>query len=131
MPRRYTSAPMQALRRRLQRVTWIALVAMLGLALAPTLSRAFAATAGFDPWAELCSTVGSKTAGGEPRDAVAMPDHCPLCSHLAEAPMLPTPDVAALPSPDGADYLPALFAHSPRPLFAWAAAQARAPPSVS
>lgn len=127
---------MQALRRRLQRVTWIALLAMLGLALAPTLSRAFAATAGFDPWAELCSTVGSKAAGGEngdagKRDAVAMPDHCPLCSHVAEAPMLPAPDVAELPALDGADYLPALYAHSPRPLFAWAAAQARAPPSAS
>lgn len=127
---------MQALRRRLHRVTWIALVAMLGLALAPTLSRAFADSTGFDPWAELCSSVGKKaigSGGGEAGkgDAVAMPDHCPLCSHLAEAPLLPAPDATAMPSPDGADFVPALFAHSPRPLFAWAAAQARAPPSAS
>jgi len=124
---------MQALRRRLQRVTWIALLAMLGLALAPTLSRAFAGPGGFDPWAELCSSVGKQTGGGseESRAGVAMPDHCPLCGHLADAPMLPTADASGLPSPDGADHVPALFTHSPRPLFAWAAAQARAPPAAS
>ena len=138
---------MQSLRSCLRRWSWIALLAMLGIALAPTVSHALAANGPANPFTEICSVAGrlqSLPAGlaASPVDLAANPqgspldgagghpmDHCPLCSGAGGQPALPVTDPAALPVADGADFVAALFAQSPRPLFAWAAAQARAPPS--
>lgn len=117
----------------------IALIAMLGLALVPTLSRAMNPSTGTGPWSEICSTVGARflapadTAAGAPADAplsssAAHMEHCPLCAQFSPVMGLPPADPATLPAPAGADHLPALYTQSPRPLFAWAAVQARAPP---
>lgn len=75
---------------------------MLGLALAPTVSHALAASGPGNPWAAICSVADGKVVVAESAGALVV---------------------------DGADFLPALYAQSPSPLFAWAASQPRAPPA--
>lgn len=126
---------MQTIRRLFRRATWLAIFAMLGLALAPAVSHALAGGGPGNPWAEICSVAGGKLvvsdASGEQAGAGAHLGHCPLCGHLGHAPALPTAEAADAPNPDGADFLPAPFAQAPSPPFAWAAAQPRAPPASS
>jgi hypothetical protein len=128
----------QDLRRHLRQITFIALFAMFGLALAPTVSHALASSGPGNPWAEICSAAsgqlpvsGSNEGGPASAAGGAHLDHCPLCCQLGAAPVLPSADPAELPLLDRGDFVPALFAQSPRPLFAWAAPQSRAPPSAS
>ncbi len=125
--------PVQTLRRLFRQATWLALVAMLGLALAPTVSHALAASGPGNPWAEICSVAGGKMvvadAAGVQADAGAHLGHCPLCGQIGNAPPLPVAESAGMLLVAGADFRPALFAQSPTPLFAWAAAQPRAPPA--
>jgi hypothetical protein len=126
----------QAIRRLFRQATWLAIFAMLGLALAPTVSHALAASGPGNPWAEICSVAGGKVvvanasgAAGSQAEAGTHLGHCPLCGQLGSAPALPVAESAGTLAPTGADFLPALFAQSPSPLFAWAAAQPRAPPA--
>lgn len=58
-------------------------------------------------------------------------EHCPFC--FTHAGSFGTPPSAEFTAPllIGAAIQPTLFLHSPRPLFSWAAAQARAPPAFS
>lgn len=126
--------PVQLVRRLFRRATWLALVAMLGLALAPTLSHALAASNSGDPWSEICSMGGAKMApvqadAGQAADAGAHLGHCPLCGQIGDAPTLPSAEYLPV-RVDGATHRPALFLHAPRTLFAWVAAQPRAPPSL-
>ncbi len=109
---------------------------MLGLALAPTVSHALAASSPGNPWAEICSVAGGKVvvadaagATGSQAEAGTHLGHCPLCGQIGSAPALPVAESAASFAIAGADLLPALFAQSPSPLFAWAAARPRAPPA--
>ncbi len=127
---------MQSIRRLFRPATWFAIFAMLGLALAPTVSHALAASGPGNPWAEVCSVAGGKGvvadaagANGSQTDAGSHLGHCPLCGQLGSAPALPVAGSAGALVIAGADVLPALFARSPSPLFAWAAAQPRAPPA--
>ncbi|MFT3664133.1 DUF2946 family protein [Piscinibacter sp.] len=123
---------MHLVRRLFRRATWLALVAMLGLALAPTLSQAVAASQAGDPWAEICSMGGatmtaSPAGAGQAGADGAHLGHCPLCGQVGDTPMLPGAEYQPV-QVDGATQRPALFLHAPRTLFAWAAARARAPP---
>lgn len=128
-------------RSRLRLFAWIALWAAMALALVPSVSRALANSGGsdsFNRWATICSTSG----GPQPHlAALALDDshrpahagslhldHCPLCAVAATA-LLPPAAAAALQVPARADFMPALFRHAPRPLFAWRSAQPRGPPS--
>lgn len=87
---------MSSLRRRLRRLTALALLALFGWTLLPTLSAAFAGAGG--PWGEICSagalTRVSATGGGAdlPAPAGASGSHCPLCNLPATLP--PAPDAA-------------------------------------
>lgn len=117
------------IRRHLRRFTGFAIFAMLVLAFAPGVTQARNGLASGSPWSEVCSASGAgPSAPGE--HAVHL-EHCPLCCQLAAAPMLPVAEPDPLPSVDGADDLPALFALAPRPLHAWAAAPSRGPPAAS
>ena len=116
-------------------LAWIAFVAIFAIALVPTVSRWLAAAQGGSAWAEICTPQGPKAlAVGEaeqpqPAQSVTLHlDHCALCG-LAGHAMAPPPMVAAATQVKPLTEQPALFLHAPRPLFAWAAAQARAPPS--
>ena len=58
-------------------------------------------------------------------------EHCALCC-LAASPMgMPPATVAVVPVPDGAAFVAARFLAGSHTLFAWASAQARAPPALS
>jgi hypothetical protein len=122
----------QHIRHRLRLFTWLALVAMLGLALAPSVSHALSAQHTSNPWTEICSSSSSNS--GEPAGsggAAMHLGHCALCSVAASAiGMPPAPIVVPLPSAGGR-HLPTLFLAAAHSLFAWSPPQARAPPLFS
>jgi hypothetical protein len=118
------------LRHRLRLFTWLALVAMLGLALAPSVSHALSAQQQSNPWTEICTT---SSTGGQPDQGTAAMrlEHCAMCAVAAHALGMPPAPVAVLPTPDGAAHVPALFLDASHSLFAWSPPQARAPPLFS
>lgn len=111
------------------RALWahIALAMMVMAFAAPTVSRVLhAVQAQTSPWGQICSA--DAPAGGESGHGTASLEHCPLCvlQHSASA---PPPAALSLPLPSALGQLqPRLFLQAPRPLFAWSAAQPRAPP---
>ena len=120
--------------------TWLALVAMLALALLPTVSHALAFARGGSAWAEVCTPQGMRLVSvdasqavdtGAPVQSAGHLEQCPLCALGADLPALPPALPDALPLPLGAAEMPALFLHAPRTLFAWRSAQPRGPPSFS
>jgi hypothetical protein len=119
-----------SLRRRLHLFTWLALAAMLGLALAPSVSHALNAQQASNPFTAICS---ASNTGGQPADggAAMRLEHCAMCVVAASAMGMPPAPVAVLPVSEGAAYIPSLFLDAPRPLFAWRPPQARAPPTFS
>ena len=140
---------MNALRHHLRPLSWIALVAILALALLPTLSqaRAHAQAQGAGGWAEVCTPQGPKriavdadgkladtvidtTADDTPSGAAHL-QHCPLCALSLDLPVLPPAAPAALPLALASDAPPAAFLHAPRTLHAWRSAQPRGPPAAA
>ncbi|WP_034294489.1 DUF2946 domain-containing protein [Herbaspirillum sp. RV1423] len=126
---------------RLTITTWAAILAMLMMALAPSISHALSASAqdrsGGAFWMEICSAFGKSpsaaAASGFPdsSEPKSLSASCPYCLMHADA-TLPPHDVAA----GGAIllisyFLPGLFYCSPQPLFAWTVASSRAPPTRS
>jgi hypothetical protein len=130
-------ATMQLHRVRLGWITWVASLAILLSALAPTVSRWLATSrAAFLPSMEVCVTreglpsiLVFKQAPDDSPGKMKM-DHCPLCvlhaDHLGLPPASLT--MAHMVFPKGT--VPALFLNAPTPLHVWATAQARAPPVV-
>jgi hypothetical protein len=127
-----------ALRRQLRRLTWIALTVMLALALMPTLSHALSFARGApSALSEVCTPQGARLVAlndqaPEPGPAAfGHLDHCPFCSlHGAALGMPPATPGHIEPAALG-HAVPPLFLAAPRPLFAWSAAQPRAPPAFS
>lgn len=128
---------MQLFRHHVRRLAWIALIAILGLSLAPTVSHALAGSMGQSPWTEVCTPDGPKvladagTGDESPGRASGHLEHCPLCALGGTTPVLPTQLAPMLPTPDLGATLPSLYLQAARTLFAWRPAQARAPPSLS
>ena len=125
-----------ALRRR--NIAWLALVAMLALALLPTVSHALAfAQGGKSAWAEICTPQGMKVVavesapGDEGTSVAAHLEHCPYCAQAATTLGMPPAPAAVAALALAAIEPPASFLNAPRTLFAWAAAQPRAPPFLS
>jgi hypothetical protein len=130
------------LRHLLRRLSWIALLAIFGLALAPTISHALAAASGQSAYTEICTPQGTRLVALDDAGGLQQPvgpaspslghmDHCPLCGLAGHAPALAPAVSIWLPDPGLRHTLPRLFLQAPRPLFAWAPAQARAPPHRS
>jgi hypothetical protein len=119
-------------------ISWIACTAMLMGALAPAISHAALrdVPAG---WVEICSVTGAKfvravEGGTRSQEPVESPvshamQHCPYCALHAPLTGLPPAQPAGLRLLALGFEQPALFLQSPRPLFAWASAQPRAPPA--
>lgn len=116
---------------------WIACIAMLFAALAPSISHALSASRG-ETWTQICSPGGTKLI--KVIDGVAVTadpaeqhsshlKHCPLCAVHADSTALPPGAAVAIPLLETADVVPYLFLRSPRPLPVWTSAQARAPPA--
>ena len=126
------------LRRHLQLLTWIALVAILALAVLPSVSRALSFVRGDSSFAEVCTPQGARLvalmeqegSGQQPAAHGLHLEHCPLCSLSFDAPLLPAVQVnSTLLFASAAP--PALFLQAPRTLFAWHSVQARGPPATS
>ncbi|MDY7579618.1 DUF2946 domain-containing protein [Herbaspirillum sp. RTI4] len=120
----------------------IASLAILMASLVPTIHSALAASSPdqFSSLTEICSVQGIKylTPAGDvvkdsaPPKGSAHFEHCAFCCASPAGPgLLPPVGTMPLPLVSGALVLPPLFLHSPRPLFAWHVAQARAPPVLS
>lgn len=132
------SRPMKSSRSTFQIAAWIASLAMLLAALAPTVSHALAASAKEGSlWTEICTAAGIKLVksddgaqdkqGGKNRQIASM-EHCPYCLPQGAMPGLPAAPLSTLPAASGNHSRPILYYHAPRPLFVWASAQSRAPP---
>ena len=131
------SPAVNAARRHLPSLAWIALLAMLLLALLPTLSRAMAVAQGESAvWAEICTAQGMKRVAldsqtsdpAAPEAAGGHLDHCPFCSLCAQAVGMPPAPLVVRDVSATAEHVPPLFLQAPRTLFAWRRAQPRAPP---
>ncbi len=133
-------------------ISWLAALAILLSALAPTLSYAMPGKPDLR-FAEICSASGH-TYSADPAltvlqggklpasdlqqsqpgqghsDAMAM-QHCPYCLNHASAHGVPLPSEFLLAAPQLSYSLPSLYYQSPAPLFAWASASPRAPPYTS
>jgi len=112
--------------------SWIAILAMLMVALAPAISQALGA-AGQRAGIEVCSSSGPRWVESDPGPAEPAPhlvfEHCPYCSLHVDS-MLPLP--AAAPSALALrlrDALPLAFLAAPHRLYAWVSAQPRGPPA--
>jgi hypothetical protein len=115
---------------------WIALCAIVFAAVAPSVSRALAAS-GDAMWVEVCTSDGLKRvaldAGSSktPPAAHAGAD-CPFCRLQAHVPVIPAPDYTLLfLNPDRPVAIPRLTEASCRSAIARGLALSRAPPSCS
>ena len=124
----------------LRRTTFIALIAMLMLALAPTVSKVIAAERATSNVVEVCTTEGTKWLPASELGQTASDGHdqgssslhgsdCPYCS-LQTAKFVATGAQSSATTPM-VSLLPPLFYQAPKPLFAWAHSRSRAPPSAS
>lgn len=120
--------------------TWIAILAMLMTALAPTLSHALSAWRGTEAnRIDICTVADDKslTSNGvgqpdkpAPKEGGGAPSmDCAYCLMQSDNVALPPSWPDAMLSVDAGDCMPALFYQSANPLFAWVVAQPRAPPA--
>lgn len=143
MVRRPWAAAIKLLRMRFDRASraltsWIAVLAILMTALAPSISHAMGAKNGAS-LIEVCTSLGAKWVqpDGSSTDQAPASDgvhpfvHCPYCSLHADAMAIPAAPVGSALAISLSGLLPAAFLAAPRTLSAWATAQPRAPPQFS
>ena len=112
---------------------WIAMLAVLFSALAPTVSHALAPSTP-SVLLEMCTVNGVKAVdGGKPAPSKSMAgmEHCAYCLTHAVSPALLPPAVAGFAVIGGHDLYPPLFYSAPQPLHTWSAAKPRGPPACS
>ena len=118
---------------------WIAMLAILFSALAPSVSHALAARGSSDGFVEICTVNGVELVSlvtGERQKPVKDAlfhhmEHCAFCAtHGGTFALLP-PVALTLAVVGGHDLFPSLFYLAPTPLFAWSAAQPRGPPALA
>lgn len=107
---------------------WIAMLAVLFAALAPTVSHALASTTAA-ALAEMC-TVDSGTKKA-PTNVMHGMEHCAYCAMQASTPALPPQPLHGFAIIGGHDVYPPLFYTAPQPLHPWRAASPRGPPALS
>lgn len=118
---------------------WLAGLAMLFGALAPSIARATSARHD-GVWTQICSASGTRlvkvsladaAAQGAPDDGgapAAHGEHCPFCGTHAASYALPPDGGFSVPVIDDSQYFTFLFVPAPRPPSRWIKAQSRAPP---
>jgi len=119
-------------------IHWIAILAVLMSALAPTISQAIALNeSGKGFVMQICSASGAKITqvigdnSSVPADQSATTDsHCPYCV-VQGAYVLPSVATFNFAVPQTVSLYPSLFYQSPKPLFVWGSSPARAPPALS
>ena len=123
----------------LRRTSFIALLAMVTLALAPAVSKVVAAERVDSNLVEVCITEGTKwlpaselgqaALAGHDQGPSSVHDHdgdCPYCS-LQTTKFLSSV-IQSCTTTKSVALLPPLFYQAPKPLFAWAHSRSRAPP---
>ncbi|KAB8046506.1 DUF2946 domain-containing protein [Janthinobacterium rivuli] len=120
-------------------VLWIACIAILLAALAPTVSRALTVASGLSvPSLEICSVAGGMTmlpatlstdAPDTSKGGMRMGD-CPCCSMHAATLDIPPTTLVLASGEILTGLLPLLFYQSATPLFAWTPVQPRGPPAA-
>ena len=123
----------------LRRVSFVALVAMLMVVFAPTVSKVIAAERAGSNFVEVCTTEGTKwvalseiqqaSPAGQQHEPASAHDHggdCPYCS-LQTAKVLATA-TQSFATTSVVSLFPPLFYQASKPLFAWAHSRSRAPP---
>lgn len=112
---------------------WIAVLAVLFNALAPTVSHALQRAAGAVAQADICTAPGMAATAmpGRSAPAKSMKDmtDCGYCATHAGSFGLPPPAGFALAVPGPHAFHPFLFYCAPYPLPVWTAPQSRAPPA--
>ncbi|WP_426074252.1 DUF2946 domain-containing protein [Janthinobacterium sp. DSP2-3-3] len=117
---------------------WLALLAVLFAALAPSISHALAAHSSSETPSvllQICTVAGLKTApaGDAERQPSIDPvvhafEHCPYCfTHAGSFALLSTSDLS-LSIPSARAVFPPLFYRAPRTLFVWSSGNPRGPP---
>ncbi|CAM8647120.1 Protein of unknown function DUF2946 [Burkholderiales bacterium] len=126
----------------LRRTSFLALLAMVMLALAPMVSKVIAAERIDSNLVEVCTTEGTKwlsaselgqvgSVGHDQRPS-SLHDHggnCPYCN--LQATKFLSSVVQTCSSTKPVVLVPPLFYQAPKPLFVWALQPARAPPHIS
>ena len=111
---------------------WLAAWAILLGALAPTVTHWLTQLQASNtlPGATICSSSAHQSTRhkGTRPDSSASGQHCGFCLPHDGGQGLPPVVAQALPLMEHRAAEPSLFLHAPRPLFAWASAQPRAPP---
>ena len=118
--------------------SWIAVLAILMAALAPSISHALGAKNGAS-LIEVCTALGGKWVQPDGSSTDQAPasggvhpfEHCPYCSLHANDIAIPVAPVVPAPEISSSDLLPTAFLAAPRTLYAWVRAQPRAPPQFS
>ncbi len=119
--------------------TWIAALAILFSALAPSISHALSMSRGDSALSAICSAAGVKQLPAFAADTSHKPvkdvkhnmEHCPYCAtHGGSFALLP-PVPITFAVVGGHDLFPCLYYQAPSPLFVWSAAQPRGPPTIS
>jgi hypothetical protein len=115
---------------------WIAALAILLAALAPSLSHALGSAKG-SSWIEVCTAQGSKWIEEGADHTPPAPtaghafEHCPFCSiHAPALGLPPSAEIAPLPIEGHGEFPPAFYT-APRTPHAWVSARPRAPPQLS
>lgn len=107
---------------------WIAMLAVLFAALAPTVSHALAASTS-SVLSEMCSVDGPTKKA--PSNTMHGMEHCPYCATHGGAPALEPPALSGFAVIGGHDFYPPLFYTAPQPLHTWSVASPRGPPALS
>jgi hypothetical protein len=117
---------------------WIAILAILFSALAPTFSHALAAANVAGSTMEVCTANGYKVVqipgaedGKIPSTVKHGMEHCAFCATHGGPFAPPASSSLIFPIDAGRDSYPPLFYAAPRALHAWSAANPRAPPAVA
>ncbi len=126
----------------LRRISSLALVTMVMVVFAPTISKVVASERVGSDLVEVCTVEGMKwvsvseiqqtSSVGQQHEPASAHDHageCPYCS-LQTTKFLSVASQSFATSPV-VSLLPPLFYQASKPLFAWAHARSRAPPSAS
>src|SRR5690606_1422637 len=118
----------------------IACMAILFNAVAPAVSHALSSDQdNTTTWMQVCTVAGVKLIPLDigdrpdtpPNNAATTMEHCAYCFNHTDAWAIPSAPYAFSAYLKLSYQLPELFYHAPRPLFAWASANPRAPPYLA
>ena len=115
--------------------SWIALLTILVVTLAPSVTGMLSTSSG-QRWDQVCSATSltvaeGATSGDESPAAPHAFAHCPYCALHADLAPPPDPRQASEGIALAVRAQPAAFVHAPRANAVWTSAQPRAPPSVA